>query len=441
MNVTVEILGPCKKLLRVEVEAAEVDAAFEEVTREFMKIVRLPGFRPGKAPRHLVAKAYGPQVETEVRRKLIGEHYRKAVSEQKLHVISQPDIEEIQFARGQALQFAATVELAPEFELPDYKGLLVQREVRVVTEEDISRAIDLLRDQRATYLDVSRPAQTGDYVVVHYQATSEGKPLTEFAPTARGLTEKKDFWVHLVPESFLPGFSEQLAGAGAGEKRTVAIDFPADFVPTQLAGRHAEYAVELVQVKEKALPELDDAFAKAYSADNVEALRDGVRRDLENELNYKLKRTTREQLIRGLLGRVTCELPESAVAEETRNVVYDLVRENQQRGISRETIDQQKDQIFSYASNSARERVKTAFILGRIADKEGIKASQEEVAHRIAFLAQQYGIKPEKLVRQLQERNGIGEIEEQIVSSKVLDFLETNARFEEVLPPGGTPAR
>jgi trigger factor len=434
VNVTVENLAPCKKLLRVEVDAAAVDAEFEKTTREFMKIARLPGFRPGKAPRHLVIKAYTAQIDEEVKRQLISDSFRQAVSDQKLHLVGQPDIEEIQFGRSQALQFAATVETAPEFELPEYKGMPVRREVRIVTDDDIERALGVLREQRAVYTDVARPVQDGDFVVVNYTGTSEGKPITEIVPTARGLGEKKEFWLHAAKDSFIPGFTEQLVGAQAGEKRTVTVTFPADFVTPQLAGKPGAFEVEIVQVKEKTLPELNDELAKSYGADNVERLREGVRKDLDNELKYKTKRTTRDQLMRELLNRVSFDLPESVVLNETRHVVYDLVRENQQRGISREAIDQQKDQIFSFATHSAKERVKAAFVLGRIADKEGLKADQKEVTQRILVLAEQYQIKPDQLIKQLQERNGVAEIEEQIVTSKVMDLLEQHARFEDVLP-------
>jgi trigger factor len=433
-----ENLAPCKKLLRVEVEVAAVDAEFEKTTREFMKLARLPGFRPGKAPRHLVMKAYTAQIDEEVKRQLISDSFRQAVKDQKLHLVGQPDIEEIQFGRGQALQFAATVETAPEFELPEYKGMPVRREVRIVTDDDIERALGVLREQRAIYTDMARPVQDGDFVVVNYTGTSEGKPITEIAPTARGLGEKKEFWLHVAKDSFIPGFTEQLVGAQAGEKRTVAVAFPADFVTPQLAGKPGNFEVEVVQVKEKALPELNDEFAKSYGAENVERLREGVRKDLENELKYKTKRTTRDQLMRELLNRVNFDLPESVVLNETRHVVYDLVRENQQRGVSREAIDQQKDQIFSFATHSAKERVKAAFVLGRIAEKEGLKAEPKEVTQRILVLAEQYQIKPDQLIKQLQERNGVAEIEEQIVTSKVMDLLEQHARFEDVLP-GATP--
>ena len=438
MNVTVENLAPCKKLLRVDVDAQAVDAEFDTITRDFMKLARLPGFRPGKAPRHLVAKAFGSQIEDEVKRKLISDAYRKAVADQKLHVVGQPDVEEIQFGKGQALQFAATLETAPDFELPEYRGLPLKREVRMVTPEDIERALLVLREQRATYLDVARPVQEGDFVVVDYRGTCDGKPLTELAPTAQGLTEKTDFWLHVAKDAFIPGFTDQLVGAQAGEARTVAIDFAADFVTPQLAGRKGVFEVQVKQVKEKSLPEPSDDFARSFNAENVERLREGVRKDLENELDYKLKRALRDQIMRELLGRVSCELPESVVLKVTRNVVYDLVRENQQRGVSREAIDKQKDQIFSFANSSAKERVKAAFVLGRIAEKEGLKADAKEVTQRILVLAEQYQIKPEKMIQQLRERNGIAEIEEQIVTAKVLEFLEQNAKIEDVLP--GAPA-
>jgi trigger factor len=434
VNVTVENLAPCKKLVRVEVDTAAVDAQFEKTTREFMKLARLPGFRPGKAPRHLILKTYAAQIDDDVKRELISDSYRQAVKDQKLHLVGQPDIEEIQFGRGKALQFAATVETAPEFELPEYKGLPVRREARIVTAEDIDRALDVLRERRAVYTDVARPVQDGDFVVVNYTGTSEGKPLTELAPASRGLGANQAFWMHVTKDSFIPGFTEQLVGAQAGEKRTVNLTFPADFVAPQLAGKPGTFEVEIVQVKEKGLPELNDDLARSYGAENVEQLREGVRKDLENELKFKLKRDTRDQLMRGLLERVNFDLPESVVLNETRHVVYDLVRETQQRGLTREQIDRQKDQIFSYASSNAKERVKAAFVLGRIADKEGLTADPKEVTQRVLALAEQNEIKPEQLIKQLQERNGFAEIEEQIVTGKVMELLEQHARFEDVLP-------
>ena len=156
MNITVENLAPCKKLLRVELDAKAVDEVFETITKDFQKQAALPGFRPGKAPRALVLKKYEADIKDEVKRKLIGDHYRKALEEKKIAVIGYPDIEEIQFGRGQNLQFAATIETAPEFNLPEYKGLPAKREIKSVTEADIERALGLLAKQHLKFESVAR---------------------------------------------------------------------------------------------------------------------------------------------------------------------------------------------------------------------------------------------------------------------------------------------
>lgn len=423
--------------MRVEVEAAKVDETFESVTKEFRKQANLPGFRPGKAPREMVLRKYEKDIEEDTKRKLISESYHKAVEEQKLDVLGQPDIEEIQFGRGQPLQFAATIETAPEFEIPEYKGLVATREARVVTNEDVEKALGMLREQRTDYKVADRVLQAGDVAVVNYTGMCDGKPITETAPTAKGLTEKKNFWVDVSPNSFIPGFADQLVGAKAGDKRTVNVDFPPDFVTPQLAGKKGVYEVEVVEVKEKVLPLLDDELAKTFGAENLEKLREGVRRDLENELKHKQSKSIRNQLVRTLLDRVNFDLPASAVAQETRNVVYDIVQENAKRGVSRAIIEQQKEQIYNAATHGAKERVKVAFLMQKIAEKEDIKVSNEEIAQRVQVMAELYQIPADKFLKDLQKRNGLIEVYDQIMNGKVMDLLEQNAKIEDV-PVGST---
>jgi len=439
VNVTVETLAPCRKLLRVEVDAQAVDEAFAAVTKDFQKQASLPGFRPGKAPRELVAKKYEADIKAEAKRKLIGDAYRKAVDEKKIAAVGYPDIEEIQFGRGQALQFAATIETAPEFQMPDYKGLRVKREARSVTDADVERALELLRRQHTKFETVARAARPGDIAVVNYTGTCDGKPITDTAPTAKGLTEQKNFWVDIGPEAFLPGFAEQLAGARAGDRRAVSMDFPADFVTKELAGKKGAFDIEVVEIKEKVLPPADDAFARLYDAESPEKLRAGVRRDLENELNYSQAKAIRTQVIRGLLDRVNFDLPESAVAQETRNAVYDIVRQNTKRGVTREMIERQKEEIYSAATHNAKERVKLSFLIQRIAEKEELKVSQEEILKRAQSLAALYQIPLEKFLKDLQKRNGVPELYEQILHEKALDLLEKSAVIEDV-PPSASPA-
>jgi trigger factor len=439
VNVTVEHLGPCRKLVRFEVEAKAVDVAFAATAEEYQRAARLPGFRPGKAPREMVLRTYDKEIQEETKKKLIGTTYHEGVKEQKLNVLRLIDLEEIQFGRGKDLQFAATVDLAPEFELPEYRGLVAKRELAVVTPADIERALNVLRAQQNDFKVVARAAKEGDFVIVNYTGTCDGKPITETAPTARGLTEQKNFWIEMKAGSFVPGFFEQLTGAKAGDKLTVNVDFPADFVTPQLAGKKGAFAVEVVEVKERLLPPLDDEFAKKYGAENLERLREGVRSDLQNELNTKQKRGIRNQLVKAMLDKVNFDLPESTVEAETRNIVYEIVNENQRRGVARELIEQEKDGIYNSAQATARDRVKIGFLFHRVSEKEGIRATNEEVNARIVGLAQAYQMPVDKFVKELEKREGMPEIYQQIIHEKVLNFLHENARIEDA-PVSAPPA-
>jgi len=439
VNVTVENLAPCKKLVRFEVDAKAVDEAFGSVTKDFVKQAKMPGFRPGKAPEAMVAKQYAKDIEEEVKRKLIGESYRQGMKDQKLNVVGYPDIEEIQFGRGQALQFAATVEINPEFELPDYRAIPAKREPAVVSDEDVEKAIDALRGQAADFKKVDREVKEGDYVVINYTGTSDGKPLTEIAPTARGLTEQKGFWVEVKPDSFIPGFAIQLVGAKAGEKRTVNVDFPAEFVTPQLAGKKGVYEVEVAEVKEKALPELNDAFAKTYGAENLDKLREGVRKDLQNEVNSRQKRSIRNQIVKTISEKVSFDMPETTLQIETRNVVYEMVSENQRRGVPKELIEQKKDEIYNAATGIAKERLKISYLFHKISEKEGIRADQNEMNTRITLMAQANQMAPQKFLQELEKRGGVAEVYQQLIHEKVLDFLHENASIEDV--PAGSLAQ
>lgn len=438
VNVTVENLAPCKKLVRFEVDVPQVDQAIEAATKDFQRQANLPGFRPGKAPVHMVLRKFEKDILDEAKRKLISDTYKKAMDEQKLEVLGYPDIEEIQFERGKPLQFAATIETAPEFEIPEYNAIPVKAEARTVTDADLEKALDMLRGQKANFNKVDRPAQMGDVAVVNYSGTSDGKPLTDIAPTAKGLTTQQGFWIEVSSQGFIPGFGEQLQGAKAGDKRTVNVDFPADFVTPALAGKKGVYEVEVVEVREKSLPELNDEFAKQLGAENVEKLKTGVREDLEREAKYKRAREVRGQIMMSLMNRVNFELPESAVERETRNAVYSIVQENAKRGVSRDVIETEKDRIYNAASQGAKDRVKQAFLLQKIAEKENVKVSDNEILQRINYLSQMYNIPADKFVKDLKKRNGFIEIYDQIMNEKVMDLLEKRAAIEDV-PVGSTP--
>jgi trigger factor len=418
----------------VEVEPEKVEETFAKITGEFQREARLPGFRAGKAPKEMVAKRFETDIQDEVKRTLISSSFRTAMTEQKLSIVGQPEIEEIQFTRGQPLQFAANIETSPEFELPEYKGLAASREIATVTPNDIERALHALAERNAKFETVSREAKEGDIAVVNYAGTCDGKPITETAPTARGLTEKKAFWVNVDKTSFIPGFGDQLIGMKAGDKRTVTVDFSADFVVPQLTGKKGVYEVELVEVKEKGLPAIDEEFAKNYGAESLDKLREGIRADLQNELNLKQSRSIRNQVAQNLLGQIQCDLPESLVEDETRSIVYSIVNEEQQRGVLKDAIDAQKDQIYATANAAAKHRVKAIFVFQRIADKEGTRVEQTDMARRLQEMSAQYKIPFDKLVKDIEKAGRMTDIYNQLLSDKVVDLLVQYAKIQDVAP-------
>lgn len=435
MNVTVETLAPCKKLVRVEIAPDVVEAAFEKMTRVAQKHAQLPGYRPGKAPKAMIVKTYGDRIEQDVKQELLSNSYRDAMKDKDLKVVAQPQIEEIQFGRGLPYQYAATVEVEPDFEMPQYKGLQIQVEKREVTDANVDEALERLRAQAAQYVDIQdRGLQDMDFAIVNYTGTIEGQSILEVEPQAQALAEQKDYPIQISKESLFPGFTDPLIGMKPGEKRETQVTFPEDFQPASLAGKTAQFEVELKFIKERQLPELDDAFAQKFEADTLDALRAGVQADLQEEAARMRANEISNNLVKELLDRVTCDLPDTVVQNETRNVIFDIVETNRQRGISREMIDENKDQIFSSASISAKNRVKAFFLFERIAELEDIKVSNEEMVRQISYMAMSQGKKPEALVKELRKRGGFQPVHDSILRQKVLAFLEKEATIEEVLP-------
>jgi trigger factor len=426
--------------MRVEVEPAKVEETFDEILRQFQREAKFQGFRPGKAPKEMVAKRYETEIQDEVKRKLITDSYRQAIADQKITPVLAPDIEEVQFSRSQPLHFVATVETAPDFPMPEYKGLPARRELGGATPEDIERALNLFRERQKTFLTVDRPLKKSDVAVVNYAGTCDGKPISEIAPTAKGLTQSKGFWIEMEKDSFLNGFAAQLLGAKAGDKRTVTIEFTADFVIPALAGKKGVYEVEVIEVKEKVLPELDQKFAESWGAKDLEALREGVRADLQNEWNQSQSRKIRQQVSQALLQNIQCDLPEAVLADETRNLVYTIVSDNQQRGVPKEALDAEKDNIYATASAMARDKVKAMFVFQRIAEKEGIRVEQGDIFARLQALATENKMTVEKLFQELDKNHRIeAVIHRPILNDKVINLLVQYAKIEDV-PAAPRPA-
>ena len=431
MNITVEDVAPCKKRLKIEVPANRVKQAYDRVADDFQKEARIPGFRPGHAPRTVVLKKYHKDIESEAQRTLVPEAYQEAIAEKKLRVVSQPEIEDLKYQAGLSLSFSTLVELVPDFKLPEYKGLVLKKQETGVTDEDVEKTLKSLADQRANFEDApDRPLAMDDFAVISYTGKLDGQPLIDLVPEAKNLAHNPNFWLWMRVEGFLPKFAEQCLGMNKGETRTVDIQFPVDFPEAKLAAKKVQYDVELKEIKLKHAPAIDDAFAQEVAKMNLADLKTRMRENMEQEKKGQANGAARSEIVHKLNSAIEFDLPPSAVDEETHATVYDIVAENQARGISAALLEEKKDEIFSNAAKAARESVKFKFIAAQIAEKEKIEVTNEQMAQHLAFLAQREGLTLEKMVDRVRKNNAFGVIRQQLLRQAVLDFLLKEAKSE-----------
>jgi trigger factor len=239
-----------------------------------------------------------------------------------------------------------------------------------------------------------------------------------------------NFWLWMRADGFLPKFAEQLVGMNKGEKRTIEIEFPADFPQAAIAGKKAQYEVDLSEIKIKKAPPIDEAFAQDIAKMDLATLKNRVRENLEEEKKNQAGRANRTELVEKLISAVEFDLPPTSVEEETHAAVYDIVAENQARGIEANVLEEKKDEIFSNASKSAKELVKFKFIAARIAEEEKIEATNDQVARHLDFMARRENITLEKMVERVRKNNAFGAVRQQVLRQAVLDFLLKEAKFE-----------
>ena len=331
------------------------------------------------------------------------------------------------------MRFRATVVTAPEFELPDYKEIPVQLPDTKISGEDVEAAIERLRDQSADFVDVpERALQMGDFAVLDFEGSIEDKPISEIAPQAsKNLHGGKKFWLHLAPENFLPNFSEQLIGLKPGETRLVIVNFPDEFPVKELAGKKADYAVTLREIKEKVLPPIDDALAaKLVPGKTLAALREMIEHDLEHAKEHDAERAKEAQIVKYLHERIQVELPPALLQNETRRALAELVQRNRERGVTDDMLKEKEKELIDAAAGMAAHRLKTNFILHRIAEHEKTQVTKEDLDSRIRQEAARYDISPEKMRKELQQRNALDDVAEQLLLGKTLDFLKANVSVE-----------
>src|SRR5213082_2769763 len=438
MKVEVEKQPGSVSTLQIEVPSEEVSKEWDAIANSFARFAKIPGYRPGKAPRSVIEKRFRKEIHDELTKKLVSKSYYDAIEQKQLRVVSLTNLEDVQFAEDKSMRFRATVVTAPEFELPDYNQIPVQLPETTISDEEVEAAMERLRDQSADFVDVpERALQMGDFAVVDFEGSIENKAISEIAPQAsKNLHGGKKFWLHLAPENFLPKFCEQLIGLKPGEPRLVIVDFPAEFPVKELAGKKADYAVTLREIKEKVLPPIDDALAaKLVPGKTLVALREVMEHDLEHAKEHDAERAKESEIVKYLHERIQVELPPALLQNETRRALAELVQRNRERGVTDDMLKEKEKELIDASAGMAVHRLKTNFILHRIAERENIQVSRDDINARLREEAARDNVPVDKMRKELQGHDGLDGFAEQILLGKTLDFLKANVSVETAQEP------
>ena len=432
MNVQLNSVSDTRKNLVVTLNKSEVDTEHQAVVAEFSQMAKIPGFRPGKAPAAMVVKRFGKEIADEFKQKVVSKAYRGALEQQKLDVLNVVNVEPGEVQAGLSAAITITLDVRPEFQLPDYTGLTTEVASTDATDAEVDQVIEGLRSERAEFKTADRPAAKGDYVKLAYEGTVDGKPVAELAPDKQIYGKVPQTWEEVEGENegVIPGLGKQIAGVKAGDKKTVTITFPTDFAPVPaLAGKSASYALEVQEVRERALPALDEAFFKANQVDDLAALKTSVRNNLKLQKEHQNRGEQRRQVIDAIAAKVDFAVPDSLVENETQGVLRQFIEENMRRGIPQEQFEKDKKQLFENARSAAAKRVKVQLILAKIAEAEKLTVTEKDIDSFIYREAMRTQQKPDKLVKVLSsDREQLRAVQQSIIFDKSVDFLVSKAK-------------
>jgi trigger factor len=411
----------CRRELDLEIPADEVSKAMEKVAKEFAKVARVPGFRPGKAPITLIRRRFADDIKGEVLQSLVPERVEKAVSEQKLTPVSQPKVEQLDFNDGQPLKFRAVFEVLPEFELGNYKDLQLEMPVMDVVDEDASKTLEDMRERAAAFAPAEgRAVQDGDYVQLKLTGTPEGEGEALQADSVL---------CHIGAEETMAPFNENLRGVNIGDHKDFDVPYPADYPDAKLAGKTYHYSVDVLGIKTKKLPELNDDFAKDVSdATTLDELNKKIREGLEHQRDHKQKDLLREKVLGEIVKLHDFPVPQSLVEHQMDVRLERVVRSLAQQGVDPRAVNIDWVSLRKRNEDRAKDDVKAELIVDRIATAENIDVTEEEVEHELQHLAGHSNESAEAIRARLTKQGTLDRIKAKLRSDKTLDWLAQNAR-------------
>ncbi len=433
MNVSMVKLENSRVELTVDIDAEALEKAIDEGYRKTAKKISIPGFRKGKAPRQIIELNYGPDIFLEDAVDiLLPQAYQKALDETEIRPVDQPDVDIEKVERGVGITFIFEVDVYPELELGNYKGLEAQKEIVKVTDEDVLNVLKQQQERSAQLIVVDRTdVQEGDFAVIDFIGYVDGQPFSGGAG--------EDHTLEIGSGQFIPGFEEQLIGAQVGEAQEIQVTFPEEYHAEALAGQDATFKVTVKELKEKSLPELDDEFAKDISEhETLDELKAEIRKNLEDDVTRRTTSKVENTLLELIAADSKVEIPQSMIDHQAEHQLEHFLENMQYQGLNEEMYyqitGQTREDLLVEFEPTAKTQIINDLIIDAVVEAEGIEVTEDEVNTKISELmgtTEEMDPELEETMRKYWESQRKG-IELSLVREKAMKFIVDQAQITEV---------
>ncbi|KHE90433.1 MAG: trigger factor [Candidatus Scalindua rubra] len=427
MNIEIEEVGPCKKLLKFEIPKETIDDEWQKQLKEVARMANLPGFRKGKAPRKLLEKNYGDKIIDEVKRAVVSKSYQQAIEKNKLSPIGDPDIGDIGLELGKPLKFEITLEVLPTFELGEYKGMQLKRKPVSVTDEDIDKALTAISRQKAQLTVVKAgKIKVEDFIICDCEVGINGDVVWS------------DQEVEVMVSGFhvadidVPDLKDSLVGAKSGDKVSLDVELGDNFSVEQHRNKSAKMEISIKEIKRPKNPEIDDELAKQVGYDSLGELKEFMTKRLEMEKKRMAEAEMQEQISSKLIEMADFEMPEDMIKHHTSERLYRYQLDLINKGTPQQEIEKHSEDLKSASEESVVRDFKMSLVLEHIAEKERIFVTEDDVNRRISEMAGMYGLDAAGMKKQLEKMNSMSNLRHQLRESKTLNLLMKEANIEEV---------
>lgn len=428
MKVTLDREGKNIVRVGVELEAEKASRAYEITCRELSHQVEIPGFRKGKAPRNIIEKRFGREIiKKEALERLIPELLQQVIVDKNLDIITNPEIEECKFELGEPLTLSCKFEVRPEVKLGEYKGIKVDVPQAVLQEGAIDRALSHLAEQKSSLEPIeSREVVEGDHVLLDFECFVDEKPVE--GGKGDGLT------LEIKEGQFLPGFCEQLIGKKPGEKFDVEVNFPEEYRNKNLAGKPAIFKVDLKELRERAIPEVNDELAKVYDHESLDSLKAAILERLNEDVEVQNRARAQKVVVDAVVDQAQVDIPETMINREFELLMQQMKHEVERYGQdwNEYANSEHFESIKSNKHEEAKQRVLHSLVLGAVVREENLSVGEEEIAPYLAQIAVQNNIPPERYREMAQDEYLMRQITEEVLTGKVVDFLVDSAALNYV---------